>query len=145
MPNFYNPEHCRNEKEVETKFIVYYLLPALGYPPESWFQEVTLGRFRLDFLVLTQGELQGHAPYQLVLEAKSPSQNLDRHIRKFKRYLSSFNACYGLLTNGKLVRIYESIGGEFKLVFEVAGRDLENKIDQVRQMIGREARVNASK
>ncbi len=35
FPAFFNPENCRNESEVESKFIVYYLLPALGYPPRA--------------------------------------------------------------------------------------------------------------
>ncbi len=48
--DFYNPEQCRNEAEVESKFIVHYLLPALGYLPDQWCQEVTFGRIRLDFL-----------------------------------------------------------------------------------------------
>jgi len=40
MNLFFNPEKCRNETEVESKLIVHYLLPKLGYPPHTWYQEV---------------------------------------------------------------------------------------------------------
>jgi hypothetical protein len=47
----FNPCYCRNEREVESKFIAQYLLPNLGYPADSWYQEVSFGKIRLDFLV----------------------------------------------------------------------------------------------
>ena len=43
-------ESCRNESEVESKLIVQYLLPKLGYTSDDWYQEVALGKIRLDFL-----------------------------------------------------------------------------------------------
>ena len=43
----FNPDLCRNESEVESKLIVSYLLPKLGYSLEHWHQEVTLGNSRL--------------------------------------------------------------------------------------------------
>jgi hypothetical protein len=46
----FNPELCRNESEVESKLIVQYLLPQLGYSPDEWYQEVAFGSIRLDFL-----------------------------------------------------------------------------------------------
>jgi hypothetical protein len=49
----FNPDLCRNESEVESKLIVQYLLPTLGYDPTKWHQEVALGNIRLDFLALT--------------------------------------------------------------------------------------------
>lgn len=47
------PDLCRNESEVESKLIVQYLLPTLGYDPTKWHQEVALGNIRLDFLAIT--------------------------------------------------------------------------------------------
>ena len=47
----FDPNLCRNESEVESKLIVQYLLPKLGYAPDTWHQEVTFGSIRLDFLV----------------------------------------------------------------------------------------------
>jgi chromosome partitioning protein len=43
----FNPKLCRNESEVESKLIVQYLLPALGYDPSKWHQEVALSGIRL--------------------------------------------------------------------------------------------------
>ncbi|MCL2926435.1 MAG: type I restriction enzyme HsdR N-terminal domain-containing protein, partial [Trichodesmium sp. MAG_R04] len=101
----FNPDLCRNESEVESKLIVSYLLPKLGYSIEHWHQEVTLGSIRLDFLSFAAQQLPCHlAPESslaLVLEAKHPKQNLDRHQRKLRRYLTSMNVRYGLLTNAK--------------------------------------------
>lgn len=139
---FFNPEECRNETEVESKFIVQYLLPALGYTPETWNQEVTLGSIRLDFLVfaaqilpITLGE---DSPLSLVIEAKSPSQNLNPHIRKLKRYLTSLSAPYGLLTNGRDFRIFARKAQDIELVFRCKGSEIEAKLVQIRAIIGRE-------
>ncbi len=62
----FNPDHCRNETEVESKLIVQYLLPELGYSQEHWHQEVAFGNIRLDFLVFATQVL----PF--VLDANSP-------------------------------------------------------------------------
>jgi len=75
------PELCRNESEVESKLIVQYLLPQLGYSPDNWYQEVAVG-IRLDFLAFASQAI----PFVLdanslsvVMEAKHPNQNLNRH------------------------------------------------------------------
>jgi DNA-binding sugar fermentation-stimulating protein len=71
----FNPELCRNESEVESKLIVQYLLPKLGYSADTWHQEVTFGSIRLDFLVFTQKrpfKLDSKSLLGLVLEAKHP-------------------------------------------------------------------------
>ena len=69
----FKPEYCRNEKEVEGKLIIQYLLPNLGYQANSWFQEVAFGNIRLDFLAFaTQAlpfTLSEHSPLSLVIEA----------------------------------------------------------------------------
>lgn len=139
MSAFFNPGQCRNESEVESKFIVHYLLPALGYPPQSWNQEVTFGRFRLDFLAIASDLLKQSNQLQLILEAKHPKQNLDRHVRKFRRYLTSLNVRYGLLTNGRLLRIYEQSDGDLQLVLELLCSEVPTHIELVKKIIGREA------
>ncbi|MEY3067162.1 MAG: hypothetical protein RLZZ532_3954, partial [Cyanobacteriota bacterium] len=82
----FNSDQCRNESEVESKLIVSYLLPELGYTPDTWHQEITFGNIRLDFLSFAVQvipfTLNADSPLSLVLEAKHPKQNLDRHIRK---------------------------------------------------------------
>jgi cellulose biosynthesis protein BcsQ len=136
---FYNPEQCRNEAEVESKFIVQYLLPSLGYPPDSWHQEVTFGKLRLDFLAIAGNFLGESEQLQVIVEAKHPKQNLDRHLRRLKRYLNTLSARYGLLTNGKDVRVYERVDDELTLRFQVPGRDLPGHLPELLKLVGRSA------
>ena len=79
------PELYLNEREVESKLIVHFLLPKLGYAPETWHEEVMLkgGRSRLDFLVFAR---RRKPVVRLIMEIKNPKQNLDRHVRQLKRY-----------------------------------------------------------
>ncbi len=142
--NFYNPEQCRNEAEVESKFIVHYLLPALGYTPDHWEQEVTFGRIRLDFLAKMSSETSSSTQLQIVLEAKHPRQNLDRHVRKFARYLEQVNARHGLLINGKQIRVYEQVAGEINLRVQLLGRELPDRLAELRALIGRETLQSTS-
>lgn len=138
-PVFFNPENCRNESEVESKFIVHYLLPLLGYSPQSWQQEVTFGSIRLDFLAIAADLLGYKNQLQLILEAKHPRQNLDNHLRKFRRYLTSLNVCYGLLTNGRVLRVYEQVDGELELLLQIAGHAVPNYLEEIKNLIGYEA------
>jgi len=137
----FNPDLCRNESEVESKLIVSYLLPKLGYSIEHWHQEVTLGSIRLDFLSFAAQQLTCHLDREsslaLVLEAKHPRQNLDRHQRKLKRYLISMNVRYGLLTNAKEIRIYQREGNDIKLVFKCWGSEVDDKIEEIKELVGR--------
>jgi len=139
---FFNPEECRNETEVESKFVVQYLLPALGYTPDTWNQEVSLGSIRLDFLVfaaqiipITLGE---NSPLSLVVEVKGPKQNLNPHISKLKRYLAHLSVPYGLLTNGRDFRIFERKAQDIELVFRCKGTEIAAKFSEIKSIIGRE-------
>ncbi len=137
----FDPESCRNESEVESKLIVGYLLPKLGYPPDTWHQEVAFGNIRLDFLVFAQArpfKLDFKSPLGLVIEAKHPRKNLDRHVHQIRRYLSSLNICYGILTNGKELRIYQQVLGLLELVFLCKGRDIDEKLPDIIKLIGRD-------
>jgi chromosome partitioning protein len=137
----FNPNLCRNESEVESKLIVQYLLPQLGYSPETWHQEITFGSIRLDFLAFATQVvpfvLDENSPLSVIFEAKHPKENLDNHVRKLKRYLSSLNVRYGLLTNGREIRIYESVAGIFQLRFQCLGQEIESNLDIIKKMIGR--------
>lgn len=53
----FDPELCRNEGEVESKLIVQYSLPQLGYSSDTWHQEVAVGSIRLDFLAFAAHKL----------------------------------------------------------------------------------------
>ncbi|MEA5575628.1 AAA family ATPase [Anabaena sp. UHCC 0451] len=142
----FNPALCRNESEVESKLIVQYLLPQLGYTPDTWHQEVAFGSIRLDFLAFSAQAipfvLDDNSPLSVVMEAKSPKQNLNYHVLRLRHYLTSLNVCYGLLTNGKEIRIYEKDGADIILVFQCDGNDIEENIEEIRGVIGRESLKN---
>ncbi|MDY6783203.1 MAG: AAA family ATPase [Cyanobacteriota bacterium] len=137
----FNPDLCRNESEVESKLIVQYLLPQLGYSPETWHQEIAFGSIRLDFLAFATQVvpfvLDDSSPLSVIFEAKHPRENLDNHVRKLKRYLTSLNVRYALLTNGREIRIYERIAGSVQLRFHCLGQNLESNFDTIKKLIGR--------
>ncbi|MEH2465696.1 AAA family ATPase [Nostoc sp.] len=139
----FNPELCRNESEVESKLIVQYLLPQLGYTPDTWHQEVALGSIRLDFLAFAAQVipfvLDANSPLSVVMEAKHPKQNLNNHVLRLRHYLTSLNIRYGLLTNGKEIRIYKKLQTDIQLVFQCSGKEVEIKLDEIKSFIGRDS------
>lgn len=140
----FDPNLCRNEAEVEGKFIVGYLLPALGYDRWSWYQQVALGgRIRLDFLAFAARVLPrplgAENLLSLVIEAKSPRQNLDRHEYKLQqKYLASLGVPYGVLTNGRELRVYERQGDRAALVFSCGVAEVGQRLGELRSLIGQE-------
>jgi hypothetical protein len=138
----FNPESCRNETEVESKFLVQYLLPKLGYTADAWYQEVALGSIRLDFMVLAaRAMLKGIPNIRLVMEAKHPNRNLDRHVLRLRTYLQTLGARYGLLTNGKQLRVYELSEGRLQLIFECLGAEVEANLNHLRALIGSNSKL----
>jgi chromosome partitioning protein len=137
----FNPELCRNENEVESKLIVGYLLPKLGYTPDTWHQEVRFGKIRLDFLAFTQKlplKWDNRSPIGLVIEAKHPRKKLDSHVYQISNYLTKLNIPYGILTNGKELRIYQQQAGSVQLVLTCAGQDIDDRLVDIIQIIGRD-------
>jgi cellulose biosynthesis protein BcsQ len=138
----FNPDLCRNESEVESKLIVQYLLPMLGYDPTKWHQEVALGNIRLDFLALTSqifpNANDSSQKICVVMEAKSPKQNLDFHVRRLSHYLTKLRVVYGVLTNGKDFRIYEIVDEQVTLSFQCQGAEIADKIEKIKGIIGRD-------
>lgn len=120
-----------------------YLLPQLGYTPDTWHQEVALGSIRLDFLAFAAQViplvLDANSPLSVVMEAKHPKQNLNNHIPRLRHYLTSLNVRHGLLTNGKEIRIYEKAHNDIKLVFQCSGKDVETKINVIKELVGRDS------
>jgi chromosome partitioning protein len=139
----FNPELCRNESEVESKLIVQYLLPQLGYTPDTWHQEVAVGSIRLDFLAFAAQVipfvLDANSPLSVVMEAKHPKQNLNNHVLRLRHYLTSLNVRYGLLTNGKEIRIYQKLQSDIQLVFQCSGKEVETKLENIKGLIGRDS------
>ncbi|AFY91400.1 AAA family ATPase [Chamaesiphon minutus] len=136
----FDPELCRNESEVESKLIVGYLLPKLGYSPDTWHQEVRFGKIRLDFLAFTQKlPLKLGVPsIGLIIEAKHPRKNLDKHVYQLRSYLTSLDISYGLLTNGKDLRIYHQTAGTVELVLRCATQDIDARLADIISLIGRD-------
>ncbi len=135
----FNPELCRNESEVESKLIVQYLLPKLGYSPDTWHQEVSFGKIRLDFLAFPQKlgyKLDLKSPLGLVLEAKNPQRNLDKHVRQLRHYLTSLNIPYGVLTNGRELRIYAQEIDAVDLIFWCDGKNIDDRFEEIERLIG---------
>jgi hypothetical protein len=129
----FDPFFCQNEREVESKLIVSYLLPALGYQINMWQQEKTMNRFRLDFLAMA------HQDQRVIIEAKHPNKNLNNHIEQLRNYLFETEIRYGLLTNGRELRIYENkVHRNCELVFQCFGYGIENKINEIKAIIGKE-------
>jgi cellulose biosynthesis protein BcsQ len=139
----FNPELCRNESEVESKLIVQYLLPQLGYTPDTWHQEVAVGSIRLDFLAFAAQVLpfvlDANSPLSVVMEAKHPRQNLNNHVPRLRHYLTSLHVRYGLLTNGKEIRIYEEVQNDVQLIFQCSGKEVDIKFEEIKNIIGRES------
>ncbi len=139
----FNPDWCRNESEVESKLIVQYLLPQLGYTFDTWHQEVAFGSIRLDFLAFATQVFplmwDANFPYCVVIEAKHPKENLEHHVHRLKRYLISLKVSYGVLTNGKFIRVYQRQGEQLNLVFQCSGQDIDENIDKIKQLIGRDS------
>ena len=139
----FNPEMCRNESEVESKLIVQYLLPQLGYTPDTWHQEIAVGSIRLDFLAFAAQVipfvLDANSPLSVVMEAKHPKQNLNNHVPRLRHYLTSLNVRYGLLTNGKEIRIYQKSQYDIQLLFQCSGKEVEAKLDNIKRLIGRDS------
>jgi len=134
---------CRNESEVESKLIVQYLLPQLGYTPDTWHQEIAVGSIRLDFLAFAAQVipfvLDANSPLSVVMEAKHPKQNLNNHVPRLRHYLTSLNVRYGLLTNGKEIRIYQKSQYDIQLLFQCSGKEVEAKLDNIKRLIGRDS------
>ena len=72
-----------------------------------------------------------------LLGSGASKENLDCHRRKLNRYLDSLSIRYGLITNGKEIRIYERVADDILLVFKCAGQDVETRIEEIIALIGR--------
>ncbi|MDJ0597437.1 MAG: AAA family ATPase [Crocosphaera sp.] len=137
-PLQFYPRSCRNEREVESKLIVQYLLPKLGYSPDNWHQEVIYGNIRLDFLTVAVKKMKNFSSC-VVIEAKHPQENLDHHVRRLGHYLMKIKSFYGVLTNGKEFRIYQQDKNKLKFVFCCQGENIANNISKINALIGKES------
>ncbi|MEL4896470.1 AAA family ATPase [Crocosphaera sp. Alani8] len=134
----FNPRSCRNEREVESKLIVQYLLPKLGYCSGDWYQEVIYENIRLDFLTVAVEKMKNFSSC-VVIEAKHPQENLDHHARRLEQYLMKTKSFYGVLTNGKEFRIYQRYQDKLKFIFCCQGENVANNLNKINSLIGKES------
>ncbi|WP_242064813.1 AAA family ATPase [Nostoc sp. FACHB-133] len=73
------------------------------------------------------------------MEAKHPKQNLNNHVPRLRHYLTSLNVRYGLLTNGKEIRIYQKLQADIQLIFQCSGKEVDINLDKIKGLIGRES------
>jgi cellulose biosynthesis protein BcsQ len=115
----------------------------LGYTPDSWHQEVVFGNIRLDFIVFAAQVLpfiiSANSPFSLVIEAKHPNQNLNKHTFKFGNYLRSLRICHGVLTNGKELRIYRLEGDQIILKFDCPATEINANLETIKSLIGKDS------
>ncbi|MCK5524179.1 MAG: AAA family ATPase [Thiomargarita sp.] len=134
MKPVFDPSFCHNEREVESKLIVSYLLPQLGYSIKLWRQERKLNRFRLDFSAYTDSDVKT----DVVFEAKHPNENLNNHFQQLQNYMLMLQIPYGMLTNGKEIVIYRNTGNNIQRIFHCWGRKVDENIDRIKALIGKE-------
>ena len=134
----FQPRSCHNEREVESKLIVQYLLPKLGYSSDNWYQEVSYGNIRLDFLTVAVKKMKNLSSC-VVIEAKHPRENLDHHVRRLGHYLMKTKSFYGVLTNGKEFRIYQRSQDKLKFIFCCQGENIANNLNKINALIGKES------
>lgn len=105
----------RNEIEVEVKFVCP-LLRYLGIAPSSMSMRYPV-RLKLgsqdtageaDWVIWKPAQTGSPRPAQLVIEAKSPSQQLDDGVAAQARsYAFALDAPYYLITNGRQMRLFK--------------------------------------
>lgn len=138
----FDPNCCFNERDVEGKLIIQYLLPELGFAPDTWYRERTFDNIRLDFLafrnrIVSCTDLSQEKPC-LIIETKHPKQDLERHVSQLKEYLNRLGVEFGLLTNGREIRIYKQGQNILDLLFRCFGREVHKNIGLIREIIGSE-------
>ena len=145
----FNHRHCRNETEVRSKLVVYYLLPQLGYLPNQWYEEATFRNIRLDFFVTNKARNANNrinVSRSLIIETKHPRQNLDIHVSQFNIYLQRTSIKYGVLTNGKEFRIYQRVPSPgiarglfphpLNLLLQCSGDEIDSQMENIKAFIG---------
>jgi cellulose biosynthesis protein BcsQ len=132
--------YCRNESEVKSKFLASFLFAELGFHPRMWFQEVSYGSYRVDFLVFPfsqPGKRIDRTIWQkaIVFEAKHPRDNLDLHVFKLRNYLKTFRIGWGIITNSRQTRLYEYADNNFRLLWQSDTAEIFDRLPELRSLL----------
>jgi len=112
----------REDEELLTEPILADLLESvLGFPRDSYFPQLGSGGLKPDF---TPHDLVAH---RFVLDAKSSTQELDRHEGQIRAYIDQRQLDYGVLFNLRELRVYRR--GERDLLEE--GRVLVEAVERL--------------
>jgi len=136
----FRPESFRTTEDVVSGLVAGYLLPRSGFGPEGRHREVRIADFRLALLEFFSRFFPSFAasirPARIIVQPVHPGEKLERHVRKLIRYLGVFDVRYGLLTNGRELRIYGKISpGEIELLFQCIGEEISERVDDIRSLL----------
>lgn len=134
-----------SESDVESKFIIKYLLPELGYSDELWHQQFRYNSsIILDFAVFSEVYYANFIFRKLspclIIEAKHPHQDINKHTSQLERYILTSKVDVGLITNGREIRayVYNKNCKSIELVFQSFVSDISEKIGLLREIAGKE-------
>ena len=139
--NNLNPDLLQNEDDVETKFVIPFF-QLLGYPENN-----RRGKYPLDIYQTQREKKQGRKPEAdhvyfstdnqeqqnantslIILEAKKPEENLERHIKQAKRYGEHLKSVFLVITNCHEVKVFERLRHrKDKLVFDITTDELKER------------------
>jgi len=133
----------KDTEEVESQFVLNYLLPELGYSPSTWHKQVRLISRRLDFLFLLSPEipfvLPWDEPLELIILVKSPQDKLGPYQAELYQWMINHKAWYGILTNGQQLQLYRQTVSRIVPVFQCVGTEIESRVGELRQWLRKES------
>lgn len=133
------PQHLRNANEVEDNFVIQYLLPLLGYTRDDVIlQNPQPALWRLATQLFGRQVEESTRPRPLIIEVRSPQQQLDPHVWHLYQSMTTLNIAHGLLTNAREVRIYRKRAQQIEQVFACAGDEVLAYGDEINRLIGRD-------
>ena len=111
-----------SEADIEQKIVVP-LLQLLGYGHEDWRTQASIGKAKLDFLIMVSATNLAHSPY-LVIEVKAPKKIISKSLWQIQNYMRESGATLGLLTNGVSFCLLYHYGGQVEKIAEYSKQEL---------------------
>ncbi|HTC22342.1 MAG TPA: type I restriction enzyme HsdR N-terminal domain-containing protein, partial [bacterium] len=143
-PNFENLS-LQNEADVETRFI-YPLVQALGFETNEIYSKVPIefnegkkGRkHEADFVLAPGGQKQLEKTW-IVIETKSPKEELQKAQKQVESYVRHLKAPFFLKTNGKDLEVWKNPPySQDQLIFNSKISNLFNKRGELERILSRE-------